>query len=133
MFIVVVLTIEISYAIDLINEQNSDMICLQEIFNTCHWNGAMDWDFKKSKTIPLEISVLGNHDYGEYVTWPSEAHKAQNLKILKLIWSNQLSIVNEWAQIHNKGDDKIALVGVENWGISKASDINNERVYKGRI
>jgi predicted MPP superfamily phosphohydrolase len=38
---------------------------------------------KKSKTIPLKISVLGNHDYGEYVTWPSEAHKAQNFKDIK--------------------------------------------------
>jgi hypothetical protein len=61
---------------------------------------------------------------------PQRRTKLKILKILKLIWSNQLSIVNEWAQIHSKGDDKIALVGVENWGISKASDINNEGFTK---
>jgi hypothetical protein len=25
---------------------------------------------------------------------------------------------------HTKGDDKIALIGVENWGFQKAGDIN---------
>jgi predicted MPP superfamily phosphohydrolase len=30
-----------------------------------------------------KYSVLGNHDYGEYVTWPTEQDKADNFQAIK--------------------------------------------------
>ena len=67
---------KINYAIDLINEQNSDMILFTgDIVNT-HAKEMHPWieTFNRIKEHEYgKYSVLGNHDYGEYVTWPSEA------------------------------------------------------------
>lgn len=62
-------------------------------------------------------SVLGNHDYGDYVDWPSPLEKEKNLLRLKdyqrkMGW---IMLNNESTFIH-KGNDSILLIGVENWG-----------------
>jgi predicted MPP superfamily phosphohydrolase len=45
--------------------------------------------FKKIKEHKYgKYSVLGNHDYGEYVTWPTEIEKKKIFNRLKIIWSN---------------------------------------------
>lgn len=121
---------KISYAIDLVNEQNSDMILFTgDIVNT-HATEMHPWleTFNKIKEPKYgKYSVLGNHDYGEYVTWPSEEKKEENFEAIKKIYGQigfQL-LLNEHTYIQ-KGDDKIALVGVENWGhnFKKAGDLN---------
>jgi predicted MPP superfamily phosphohydrolase len=64
-----------------------------------------------------KFSVLGNHDYGEYVTWPSQSAKDENFQDIKKLYG-QIGfklLLNEHTFIE-KGGDKIALVGVENWG-----------------
>jgi predicted MPP superfamily phosphohydrolase len=63
-------------------------------------------------------SVLGNHDYGEYVSWENDEEKNINLRQLKEK-EEQAGfnlLLNESAIIEVKGE-KIALVGVENWGL----------------
>jgi predicted MPP superfamily phosphohydrolase len=66
-------------------------------------------------------SVLGNHDYGDYASWPVEGvSKEQNLENLK---KTQASfgwrlLMNEHVEIKRNGDS-IALIGIENWS-SKA-------------
>ena len=121
---------KISYAIDLVNEQNSDMILFTgDIVNT-HATEMHPWleTFNKIKEPKYgKYSVLGNHDYGEYVTWPSEEKKEENFEAIKKLYGQigfQL-LLNEHTYIQ-KGDDKIALVGVENWGhnFKKAGDLN---------
>lgn len=121
---------KINYAIDLVNEQNSDMILFTgDIVNT-HANEMHPWieTFNRIKEHKYgKYSVLGNHDYGEYVTWPTEADKAQNFKEIKDLYEQigfQL-LLNEHTFIE-KEDDRIALVGVENWGhnFKKAGDLN---------
>ncbi|MFV8356820.1 metallophosphoesterase [Flavobacterium sp. XS1P32] len=121
---------KIKYAIDLVNEQNSDlMLFTGDIVNTdakeMHpwieaFNGIKKHEYGK-------YSVLGNHDYGEYVTWPSEVAKENNFKAIKDLYG-QIGfklMLNEHTFIE-KGTEKIALVGVENWGnnFKKAGDIN---------
>lgn len=121
---------KINYAIDLVNEQNSDMILFTgDIVNT-HAKEMHDWidTFKRIKTHKYgKFSVLGNHDYGEYVTWPSEAAKEKNFQDIKNLYG-QIDfklMLNEHALIE-KGTDKIAIVGVENWGrhFKKAGDLH---------
>lgn len=66
-------------------------------------------------------SVLGNHDYGDYVDWPSAEAKAANLENLK-----KIQAAAGWKMLNNSHDylmrikdgirDSIALLGVENWG-----------------
>ncbi|MCH5230048.1 MAG: metallophosphoesterase [Muribaculaceae bacterium] len=62
-------------------------------------------------------SILGNHDYGDYVDWNTPAEKERNLLKLKeyqrkMGWK---MLNNESTFIHN-GNDSILLIGVENWG-----------------
>ena len=121
---------KINYAIDLVNEQNSDMILFTgDIVNT-HAKEMHPWidTFKKIKEHKYgKYSVLGNHDYGEYISWPSEAAKEENFQNIKNLYG-QIDfklMLNEHTLIE-KGTDKIALVGVENWGhnFKKVGDIN---------
>ena len=73
--------------------------------------------FKELKA-PLGVySILGNHDYGDYVQWPSDDAKKNNLEQLKqhhaaLGWK---LLLNEHV-ILEQDQEKIALIGVENWG-----------------
>jgi len=72
--------------------------------------------FKQLKA-PLGIySVMGNHDYGDYASWPSEEAKLNNLKQLydyhKLMgWELML---NDHVILQRNGHS-FALIGVENW------------------
>jgi predicted MPP superfamily phosphohydrolase len=62
-------------------------------------------------------STLGNHDYGDYVQWPSVEAKRQNLEDLKQVHA-QLGwklMMNENTKIEKDGAH-IQLVGIENWG-----------------
>ncbi len=121
---------KINYAIDLVNEQNSDMILFTgDIVNT-DAKEMHPWidTFKRIKEHKYgKYSVLGNHDYGEYVTWPSEAAKEENFQAIKDLYGKIVFklMLNEHTFIE-KGIDKIALVGVENWGhnFKKVGDIN---------
>lgn len=121
---------KINYAIDLINEQNSDMILFTgDIVNT-HAREMVPWinTFNRIKKHKYgKYSVLGNHDYGEYVSWPTPADKENNFQAIKNLYG-QIDfklLLNEHTVI-KKGDQKIALVGVENWGhnFKKAGDLN---------
>lgn len=73
--------------------------------------------FSKVKA-PLGVySVLGNHDYGDYVEWSSLEAKQKNLNDLKrghktLGWD---LLINENRILEMNGD-KIAIIGVENFG-----------------
>ena len=63
------------------------------------------------------FSTLGNHDYGDYTTWESADAKEKNLNDLKNIHA-QLGwklMMNEHIAL-KKGEDEIALIGIENWG-----------------
>lgn len=72
-------------------------------------------------------SILGNHDYGDYVDWPSDEAKAQNLEKLKkyealagwkMLNNDHVFIRNERIQTEDSivKADSIVLIGVENWG-----------------
>ncbi|MES2703930.1 MAG: metallophosphoesterase [Bacteroidota bacterium] len=67
---------------------------------------------------PLGVySTLGNHDYGDYVQWPSPQAKVDNLDNLKRIHGAMgwRLLMNEHVVLE-RGADKIALLGIENWG-----------------
>lgn len=63
------------------------------------------------------ISVLGNHDYGDYINWTSSKEKLKNLEQLKKMQSQM-----GWKLLNNETiklylhNDSIAIIGVENWG-----------------
>lgn len=67
---------------------------------------------------PLGVfSILGNHDYGDYEQWPDKEAKIANLRQMHEL-HRQLGwklLLNEHEMIEKEGE-KIALIGVENWG-----------------
>ncbi len=110
---------KITYGIDLINEQQSDMILFTgDLVN----NKASEMDDWKGIFGTLQakdgiFSVLGNHDYGDYVNWDSAEAKRANLDAVKQVHGEMgwKLLLNEHKFIQKDGQ-QIAVVGVENWG-----------------
>jgi predicted MPP superfamily phosphohydrolase len=110
---------EVKYAIDLANQQQSDlMLFTGDLVN----NEATEMDgwediFASLTAKDGVYSVLGNHDYGDYVQWPTAAAKKQNLQDLQDVQSRMgwRLLMDENEKI-TKGTDSISIVGVQNWG-----------------
>lgn len=118
------------YAMDLINQQESDVILFTgDLVN----NLTKELDRWKDSLSVLKAndgvySVLGNHDYGDYHKWENEEEKHKNLEEIKRVQSEM-----GWRLLNNehiwleKNNQKIALIGVENWGngnFRKSGDID---------
>lgn len=65
-----------------------------------------------------KFAVLGNHDYGEYVSWPSAKARENNLDTLMNHHSSMgfKLLNNESVQLERNGEH-LRLGGVENWGL----------------
>jgi uncharacterized protein len=72
----------------------------------------------KNLSAPLGVfSVLGNHDYGDYVVWDSPELKQANLERLFVIHKEMgWDLLRNEHRIIEKNGEKIGLIGVENWG-----------------
>ena len=106
-------------AINTINNLKPDFIFFTgDLVNNYAWelNG---WE-NVLKTLTAQqgkYSVLGNHDYGDYSKWESEEERRRNFADIK-DFHDKIGfklLLNEAEIIVNKGE-KIAIVGVENWG-----------------
>jgi predicted MPP superfamily phosphohydrolase len=88
---------------DLVNNESAEMEDYMDVFSRIK--------------APMGVySTLGNHDYGDYKTWPSAEAKKQNLELLKTIHA-QLGwrlLMNENVRLEKNGQ-QIALIGIENW------------------
>lgn len=110
---------KIEYAIDLINEQETDTVFFTGDLVNNMAKEMEPWKdtFSKIRATDGVYSVLGNHDYGDYIQWEDDRAKMANLDAVKQVhqemgWNLML---NEHKLIEKNGQ-KIALVGVENWG-----------------
>ncbi|MBN2891388.1 MAG: metallophosphoesterase, partial [Bacteroidales bacterium] len=63
------------------------------------------------------ISILGNHDYGDYAEWDKESDKTENFNVIVQAHSKLgfTLLQNEYKIIHRE-NDSVFIVGVENWG-----------------
>ena len=120
---------KLKYAIDLVNEQNSDLIAFTGDFVNNTYTEILPWidEFKKINSKDGKFSILGNHDYGDYYDWGNEENKKLGFKKLIEI-QNELGFkVLRDESVHiKKNNEKISLVGVENWGdgFKKKGDID---------
>ena len=120
---------KIQYGIDLINEQDFDLLVFTgDIVNSLA-NEMEGWSEMFSLIKKPEFgkfSILGNHDYGEYVEFSSPQEKEKNFIAIKEIHPKVGFdlLLNESRKI-KKGNAEIALIGVENWGrnFKKAGDL----------
>ncbi|WP_067145081.1 metallophosphoesterase [Pseudotamlana agarivorans] len=111
---------KVEYAVDLINEQDSDVILFtgDMVNNKAEELIPYKSVFGRLKAKDGLYSVLGNHDYGDYVKWDSAEAQKKNLDDLKAIQKEMgfNMLLNETKFLEKNGE-RIALVGVENWGI----------------
>ncbi len=121
---------KVEYAIDLINKQASDAILFTGDMVNNEASEMEPWkeSFGRLQAKDGKFSVLGNHDYGDYVPWESRAAKAANLRRLKEIQKEMgFDLILNDTRFLERGNERIALVGVENWGtggFKKAGDLN---------
>lgn len=120
---------KVAYGIDLINEQKSDVILFTGDLVNNQAEEMLPWKSHFSKLSAKDgvFSVLGNHDYGDYISWSSEEEKKQNLNRLKEIQKDMgwRLLLNEHTTLE-KDEQAIKLIGVENWGaggFKKAGDL----------
>lgn len=103
--------------IDLIMAQKPDIIFFTgDLVNNKSEEMDNHMDVFSALKAPMGVySILGNHDYGDYVEWESEASKQANLNRLKSI-HQQLGwrlLLNEHIVLEREGQ-QIGVIGVEN-------------------
>lgn len=120
---------KVAYGIDLVNQQQSDLVLFTGDLVNNKATEIKPWIkyFGKINAPHGIYSVLGNHDYGDYVRWESEEEKSENLQTLfqaqkEMGWK---LLLNDADFIEKKGT-RIAIVGVENWGngFKQAGDLD---------
>ncbi len=89
---------------DLVNNKTDEAYDYADIFSTIK--------------APMGVfSIYGNHDYGDYIHWDTEAAKKKNLDDLVQVHKDL-----GWHLMRNenvtieKDQQRIGLIGVENWG-----------------
>lgn len=120
---------KIEYAVNLVKEQKGDVLLFTGDLVNNKATEMLPWKdlFGELKAKDGVYSILGNHDYGDYVDWNSQAEKTQNLEDLKFL-QKQMGfdlLLNESRFIERDGQ-RIAIIGVENWGkggFKKAGDL----------
>ncbi|HEX2684198.1 MAG TPA: metallophosphoesterase [Ferruginibacter sp.] len=89
---------------DLVNDRALEMDEYKEVFSRLK--------------APMGVySIFGNHDYGDYVSWPyNGVSKNQNLENLKQVHADMgwRLLMNEHVVLEREGAE-IALLGIENW------------------
>ncbi|MFD1552283.1 metallophosphoesterase [Putridiphycobacter roseus] len=104
---------------DIVNEQAVEMDNYYEVFD-------------KIKA-PLGVySILGNHDYGDYHNWENNEAREENFEAIKKIhqklgWN---LLLDEHIYLE-RGGERIAVIGVENWGAGFHQIGDLKKAYKG--
>ncbi|TWO32908.1 metallophosphoesterase [Seonamhaeicola sediminis] len=106
-------------AIKLINNLHPDLIFFTgDIVNNYAWE-LVGWEhvFNKLKANIGKYAILGNHDYGDYSNWKSGEEKFINfIKIKQFYKDIGFSLLLNDSDTIERNNEKIAIIGVENWG-----------------
>jgi predicted MPP superfamily phosphohydrolase len=111
---------EVEEVVQVINAQHADLLVFTGDFVN---NVSSEMDpflpaLRKLKATVGKYSILGNHDYGDYVPWRSLEEKKKNLQALVGLQEGLgfTMLMNDARTIELYGDH-LDLVGVENWGL----------------
>ncbi|WP_299054018.1 metallophosphoesterase [uncultured Polaribacter sp.] len=110
---------KIQYGVDLINQQKSDLLLFTGDIVNNQASEMDDWIsvFDKLEAKEGKYAVLGNHDYGDYMDWKNPQDKIDNFQKVKEIHQKiGFELLLDEHRYLEKGGEKIALLGVENWG-----------------
>jgi len=106
-------------AIKRINQLEPDLLFFTgDLVNNYAWE-LRGWRkaFRHFSPEIKKYAILGNHDYGDYSQWKSKKDKQENFNAIKQFYAenNFKLLLNESENIE-KENQKIAIIGVENWG-----------------
>lgn len=109
----------VSEVVDVINNQGADAIMFTGDIVNRRTDELLPFTGVLSRLDAPDgvYSILGNHDYGDYSTWESDAAKQDNMNLMyrlqkKMGWR----MLNNETEFIRRDGDSIAVVGVENWG-----------------
>ncbi|TCP25156.1 hypothetical protein EV195_104189 [Tenacibaculum skagerrakense] len=109
----------IDKAFQKINELNPDFIFITgDLVNNYAWE-LKGWEksFLALKANKGKYAILGNHDYGDYSDWDSEREKKENFNSIKQFYETiNFNLLLNDAEIVTQHNEKMAIIGVENWG-----------------
>ncbi|HEY0245500.1 MAG TPA: metallophosphoesterase [Mucilaginibacter sp.] len=120
--------------IDLAQAQKSDLFVFTgDLVNNAAWEIEQYIpNFSKLKAPYGQFSILGNHDYGDYIEWASEEQKAANLDKLKQHHKDLgYRLLLDENVVLEKDGQKISLIGVQNWGRGFIKVGNLEKALQG--
>ena len=108
--------------IKIVNEQHPDLILFTGDLVNFTTSEALPFEFEMKRFSAKDgiFSILGNHDYGDYSQWDTQEAKSLNDKALfgfykRIGWQ----LLRNQNAIFTRDSTSIALIGVENWSISK--------------
>lgn len=108
--------------IDMLNAEKPDMVFFTGDLVNNQTSEVKEYIDLFSKINPDlgTYSTLGNHDYGDYRQWASQAQKNQNLADMikaheRMGWKLMMN-ENQSVKI---GTDQISVIGIENWGAGR--------------
>jgi predicted MPP superfamily phosphohydrolase len=109
-------------AVAMINKQNADLVFMTGdlVNNFAHEvEEHIDTLAGIESSLPI-YSILGNHDYADYVNWADQGGLAAKQANLERLKQNHAKIgwklmLDESHHIERNGE-KIAIIGVQNWG-----------------
>ena len=125
---------EVQKGLNMLQNQNCDLIVFTgDLVN----NSADEVDPYKHMLKELhatygKFSILGNHDYGDYIEWPSQNEKQNNLQ--QLINNHHdmgFRLLQDESHAIEKKGEKIHILGVENWGVGFGKSGNLEKALVG--
>ncbi len=121
--------------VDLINDQKADIVFFTgDLVNDQSSEAKPYLDiFKRVKADMGVFSTMGNHDYGDYRSWPSQAAKQEDIRKLHEMhrYMGWDILLNE-NRILKADNEEIAILGLENWGAGRFSKYGNmEKTVKG--
>jgi len=102
-----------------INELNPDLIINTGDFITVGWREFSRFDtiLSKAKGKYGNFAVMGNHDFGTYDPYFTDADKDNNVLLMnKFIASSGYRVLNDEFAMVNIGESRIAMIGVRTKG-----------------
>lgn len=104
---------------NILQNQNPDMVLFTGDLVNNH-AGEIEPYLSTLKNIKApfgKFSVMGNHDYGEYIRWDSQQDKINNVKKIRSHHHAMgFDLLENSNRLIEKDGDSIRLLGVENWG-----------------
>lgn len=111
---------KVEFGVEMANQQGSDVILFTGDLVNNKAEEMEPWKevFAGLKAPMGKFSVLGNHDYGDYVPWPSPEAKKANLQRLAETHAEMgFQLLRNQNVCLERDGQSICIAGVENWGL----------------